>query len=173
MAIDDGFRESEQSWHELLVRLRDQNGLVLDPELATGDGALGFWKAARKVWPTVRAQRCWSIRRNLLNHPPKHVQPQIKAEFNAMHQAERRAVPRRPSMARWQVRCQYDEAADCLARTGRRLLTFCDFPPEHWRHVRTTDEIDKCFVSAGAMMSSHGRPRGKERGGGWEPRRAA
>ena len=55
LAIDDGFRESEQSWHELLVRLRDQNGLVIDPELATGDGALGFWKAARKVWPTVRA----------------------------------------------------------------------------------------------------------------------
>ena len=55
LAIDDGFRESEQSWHELLVRLRDQNGLVLDPELATGDGALGFWKAAKKVWPTTRA----------------------------------------------------------------------------------------------------------------------
>jgi putative transposase len=59
LAIEDGFRESEQSWHELLVRLRDENGLAIDPELATGDGALGFWQAARKVWPTTRQQRCW------------------------------------------------------------------------------------------------------------------
>jgi putative transposase len=59
LAIDDGFRESEQSWHELLVHLRDENGLVIDPELATGDGALGFWKAAKKVWPNVKQQRCW------------------------------------------------------------------------------------------------------------------
>jgi len=59
LAIDDGFRESEQSWHELLVRLRDENGLVIDPELAIGDGALGFWKAARKIWPNIKQQRCW------------------------------------------------------------------------------------------------------------------
>jgi len=59
LAIDDGFRASEQSWHELLVRLRDEKGVVIDPELATGDGALGFWKAAKKVWPTTGQQRCW------------------------------------------------------------------------------------------------------------------
>ena len=82
LAIDDGFRESEQSWHELLVRLRDQNGLVLDPELATGDGALGFWKAARKVWPTVRAQRCWVHKTaNVLNYLPKSVQTKAKADL--------------------------------------------------------------------------------------------
>jgi putative transposase len=63
LAIDDGFRESEQSWHELLVRLRDENGLVIDPELATGDGALGFWKAARKVWPTTVRSAVGSTRR--------------------------------------------------------------------------------------------------------------
>src|SRR4051794_37850588 len=59
LAIEDGFRESAQSWRELLLRLRDQNGLVLDPELATGDGALGFWRALHEIWPKTRQQRCW------------------------------------------------------------------------------------------------------------------
>jgi putative transposase len=78
LAIEDGSRESEQSWHELLVRLRDENGLVIDPELATG-GALGFWKAARKVWPSTRAQRCWIHKTaNVLIYLPKSVQPKAK-----------------------------------------------------------------------------------------------
>jgi transposase-like protein len=79
LAIDDGFRESEQSWHELLVRLRDGNGLIIDPELATGDGALGFWKAARKVWASTKQQRCWVHKTaNILNYLPKSVQSKAK-----------------------------------------------------------------------------------------------
>ena len=78
---------------------------------------------------------------------------------------------RKAFLARWKLRCR--AVADSLEEAGERLFTFLRYPPEQWRSLRTTDEIDKCFVSAGAMMSSHGRPRGKERGGGWEPRRAA
>lgn len=81
LAIDDGFRESEQSWHELLVRLRDENSLSIEPELATGDGSLGFWKAIRKAWPSkgerafAKQQRCWVHKTaNVLNYLPKSVQ---------------------------------------------------------------------------------------------------
>jgi putative transposase len=80
LAIDDGFRESAQSWHELLVRLRDENRLVIDPALATGDRALGFWKPAMKVWPTTHAQRCWVHKTgNVLSFLPKSVQPKAKS----------------------------------------------------------------------------------------------
>ena len=92
LAIDDGFRESEQSWHELLVRLRDENGLVIAPELATGDGALGFWKAAKKVWPAVQAQRCWVHKTaNVLNYLPKSVQNKAKTDLHAIYEAASRA----------------------------------------------------------------------------------
>jgi putative transposase len=75
LVIDDGSRESAQSWRELLVRLRDKNGLVLDPELATGDGALGFWQAPHQVWPKARQQRCWEHKTaNVLNLLPKAIQ---------------------------------------------------------------------------------------------------
>jgi putative transposase len=72
LAIEDGFRESAQSWRELLLRLRDENGLVLAPELATSDGALGFWRALHQVWPSTRQQRCWVHKTaNVLNTLPK------------------------------------------------------------------------------------------------------
>jgi hypothetical protein len=105
---------------------------------------------------------------------PKSVQTKAKADLHAIYEAASRADAEAAFdrfLAKYQAR--YDKAAGCLAKDREALLAFYDFPAEHWKHVRSTDEIDKCFVSAGAMMSSHGRPRGKERGGGWEPRRAA
>lgn len=88
LAIDDGFRESEQSWHELLVRLRDENALLVAPELAIGDGALGFWKAARKVWPTTSQQRCWVHKTaNVLNKLPPSLQSKAKADLHAIYEA--------------------------------------------------------------------------------------
>ena len=154
LAIDDGFRESEQSWHELLVRLRDQNGLVLDPELATGDGALGFWKAARKVWPNVKQQRCWVHKTaNVLNYLPKSVQTKAKTDLHAIYEAASRADAEAAFdrfLAKYQAK--YDKAAGCLAKDREALLAFYDFPAEHWKHVRSTDEIDKSFVSVSVSL---------------------
>src|SRR5918995_1129153 len=121
LAIDDGFRESEQSWHELLVRLRDENGLVIDPELATGDGALGFWKAAKKVWPTTRAQRCWVHKTaNVLNYLPKPVQNKAKADLHAIYEAASRADADAAFdrfLAKYQAK--YEKAAHCLTSSPK------------------------------------------------------
>src|SRR4051812_33497792 len=86
LAVEDGFRESAQSWRELLLRLRDENGLALDPELATGDGALGFWRALREVWPKTRQQRCWVHKTaNVLNALPKSVHGKAKQDLHAIY----------------------------------------------------------------------------------------
>ena len=131
LAIDDGFRESEQSWHELLVRLRDENGLVIAPELATGDGALGFWKAAKKVWPAVQAQRCWVHKTaNVLNYLPKSVQNKAKTDLHAIYEAASRADAEAAFdrfLAKYQAK--YDKAAHCLAKDRGALLAFYAFPP--------------------------------------------
>jgi putative transposase len=149
LAIDDGFRESEQSWHELLVRLRDENGLIIDPELATGDGALGFWKAAKKVWPKVKQQRCWVHKAgNVLNYLPKSVQKKAKADLHAIYEAESRAEAEAAFdrfLAKYQAK--YDRAAHCLAKDRTALLAFYDFPAEHWKHIRTVNPIESTFAT--------------------------
>jgi transposase-like protein len=149
LAIDDGFRESEQSWHELLVRLRDENGLVIDPELATGDGALGFWKAAKKVWPNVKQQRCWVHKTaNVLNYLPKSVQNKAKADLHAIYEAASRAAAE-VAFDRFLAKDQakYDKAAGCLAKDREALLAFYDFPAEHWKHVRSTNPVESTFAT--------------------------
>jgi putative transposase len=149
LAIDDGFRESEQNWHELLVRLRDENGLVIDPELATGDGALGFWKAAKKVWPKTRPQRCWVHKTaNVLNYLPKSVQQKAKADLHAIYEAESRADAEAAFdrfLAKYQAK--FEKAAHCLAKDREALLAFYDFPAEHWKHVRSTNPVESTFAT--------------------------
>ncbi|MDQ4105750.1 MAG: IS256 family transposase [Actinomycetota bacterium] len=149
LAIDDGFRESEQSWYELLVRLRDENGLAVDPELATGDGALGFWKAAKKVWPITRQQRCWVHKAaNVLNKLPKSVQQKAKADLHAIYEAENRSGAEEAFdrfLAKYQAK--YDKAAHCLAKDREVLLAFYDFPAEHWKHIRTANPIESTFAT--------------------------
>jgi putative transposase len=149
LAIDDGFRESEQSWHELLVRLRDENGLVIAPELATGDGALGFWKAAKKVWPAVQAQRCWVHKTaNVLNYLPKSVQNKAKTDLHAIYEAASRADAEAAFdrfLAKYQAK--YDKAAHCLAKDRGALLAFYAFPAEHWKHVRSTNPVESTFAT--------------------------
>jgi len=149
LAIDDGFRESEQSWHELLVRLRDENGLVIDPELATGDGALGFWKAAKKVWPTTGQQRCWVHKTaNVLNYLPKSVQKKARADLHAIYEAASRADADAAFdrfLAKYQAK--YEKAAHCLAKDREALLAFYAFPAEHWKHVRSTNPVESTFAT--------------------------
>jgi transposase-like protein len=149
LAIDDGFRESTQSWRELLLRLRDENGLVIDPELATGDGALGFWQALHEVWPKVRHQRCWVHKTtNVLNALPKSVQGKAKQDLHAIYEAEDRASAE-AAFDRFVAKYgpKYDKAAACLAKDRQTLLAFYDFPAEHWKHVRSTNPIESTFAT--------------------------
>ena len=139
LAVEDGFRESAQSWRELLLRLRDENGLALDPELATGDGALGFWQALHEVWPRTRQQRCWVHKTaNVLNKLPASLQGKAKQDLHAIYEAENRKAAEQ-ALDRFVAKygAKYDKAAACLAKDREGLLAFYDFPAEHWKHVRT------------------------------------
>src|SRR6188472_2959369 len=149
LAIEDGFRESAQSWRELLLRLRDQNGLVLDPELATGDGALGFWQALHEVWPKARQQRCWVHKTaNVLNKLPPSLQGKAKQDLHAIYEAENRKAAE-DAFDRFVAKygAKYDKAVACLADDREVLLAFYDFPAEHWKHVRTTNPIESTFAT--------------------------
>jgi transposase-like protein len=132
LAVEDGFRESAQSWRELLLRLRDENGLVLDPELATGDGALGFWQALHEVWPKTRQQRCWVHKAaNVLNKLPPSLQSKAKQDLHAIYEAEsREAAEKAFDHFAAKYGAKYDKAAACLVKDREALLTFYDFPAE-------------------------------------------
>jgi putative transposase len=149
LAIEDGFRESAQSWRELLLRLRDQNGLVLDPELATGDGALGFWQALREVWPKTRQQRCWVHKTaNVLNKLPQSLQGKAKQDLHAIYEAESRAAAEKAfDHFVTKYGAKYDKAVDCLSKDREMLLAFYASPAEHWKHVRTTNPIESTFAT--------------------------
>jgi putative transposase len=149
LAVEDGFRESAQSWKELLLRLRDENGLVLAPELATGDGALGFWQALHQVWPGTRQQRCWVHKTaNVLNAPPKSLHGKAKQDLHAIYEAENRAKAE-VAFDRFVVKygAKYDKAAACLTKDREVLLAFYDFPAEHWKHIRTSNPIESTFAT--------------------------
>ena len=149
LAVEDGFRESAQSWRELLLRLRDENGLKLDPELATGDGALGFWQALHQVWPTARQQRCWVHKvANVLNKLPPSLQGKAKQDLHTIYEAENRQAAEE-AFDRFLVKygAKYDKAVACLTKDREALLTFYDFPAEHWRHIRTTNPIESTFAT--------------------------
>jgi len=149
LAIEDGYRESTQSWRELLLRLRDENGLAMAPELATGDGALGFWKALHEVWPTTRQQRCWVHKTaNVLNALPKSVHGKAKKDLHAIYEAETRADAE-AAFDRFidKYGAKYDRAVTCLAKDRAALLAFYDIPAEHWKHVRSSNPIESTFAT--------------------------
>jgi transposase-like protein len=173
LAIKNMGGETEAAWRAVLDDLISRG--MANPELVIVDGGKGLEAALASLWGDVPVQRCTVHKeRNLLAHAPKHLHDEIKADFNDMMHAKTAAevvAKRKAFLARWKLRCR--PVATSLEEAGERLFTFLRYPPEQWRSLRTTDEIDKRFVSAGAMISAHGRPRGKERGRGWEPRRAA
>jgi len=149
LAVEDGFRESAQSWRELLLRLRDENGLVVDPELATGDGALGFWQALHEVWPKTRQQRCWVHKAaNVLNKLPRSLQGKAKQGLHAIYEAENRKEAE-AALDRFVAKYgpKYDKAVACLAKDREALLAFYAVPAEHWKHVRTTNPIESTFAT--------------------------
>ena len=146
LALEDGYRESAQSWRELLLRLRDENGLAAPPALATGDGALGFWKALHEVWPTTRQQRCWVHK--TANVLPKSVHGKAKKDLHAIYEAESRDKAE-AAFGRFVEKygAKYDKAAACLAKDRAALLAFYDFPAEHWKHVRTSNPVESMFAT--------------------------
>ena len=148
LAIADGYRESAQSWREVLLDLK-RRGLKVAPELATGDGALGFWKALREVYGTAREQRCWVHKSaNVLNKLPKSVQPRAKQHLQDIWMAEtKREAEKAFDFFLEAYGAKYDKAAACLAKDRDVLITFYDFPAEHWKHIRTTNPIESTFAT--------------------------
>ncbi len=143
-----GMRESTQSWRELLVDLKAR-GLTIAPELATGDGALGFWKALEEVCPATRHQRCTVHKTaNVLNKMPKSVQPAAKADLREIWKAPDRATAE-TAVATFADKygAKYEKAVTCLIKDRDRLLTFYDFPAEHWDHLRTSSPIESVFAT--------------------------
>ena len=150
LAVHDGFRESELSWTELLEDLK-RRGLEVPPKLAAGDGSLGFWAALQKVYPTTREQRCWVHKTaNVLDKLPKSMQGKAKS---ALHNFYPGREPNRGRRGRWinfaglyEVR-SIPRPLRASKRTARLLLTFYDFPAEHWGHLRTTNPIESTFAT--------------------------
>src|SRR5215213_4233856 len=148
LGLQVGVRESAQSWRELLVDLKSR-GLAIAPELATGDGALGFWKALEEVWPTTRHQRCTVHKTaNVLDKLPKSVQPAAKADLREVWMAPDRATAEAAiGTFAEKYGAKYEKAVTCLLKDRNALLTFYDFPAEHWDHLRTSNPIESVFAA--------------------------
>ena len=148
VAVYDGVRESEQSWMELMLDLKSR-GLAEGPKLAVGDGALGFWAALRKVFGDTREQRCWVHKTaNVLNDIHKGRQAKAKSMLHDIWMAATKAEAVKAFdlfIATWQAK--YPKAAECVAKDRDVLLTFYDFPAEHWMHIRTTNPIESTFAT--------------------------
>jgi transposase-like protein len=143
-----GVRESAQSWRELLLEMK-RRGLAVAPEIAVGDGALGFWKALDELYPGTRHQRCWLHKTgNVLNKVPKSVQDTMKADLREIHGAPTRAAAE-AAMAIFVAKygAKYPRAAECLTKDRDALLAFYDLPAEHWDHLRTTNPIESVFAT--------------------------
>lgn len=148
IAISDGYRESADSWRQLLLEAKGR-GLTTSPKVATGDGALGFWAALREVYPETREQRCWVHKTaNVLDKMPKSLHEKAKA----MVQAIWMAATRKEALKAFDLFVQtfeakYPKATECLVKDREVLLTFYDFPAEHWIHLRTTNPIESTFAT--------------------------
>jgi len=158
LAMTDGFRESTQSWRELLLDLK-RRGLKQDPKLAIGDGALGFWAALREVFASTREQRCWVHKTmNVLNALPKSAQAKAKGYLHDIWQAETKAAANTAFdffVETYGVK--WDKAVTKLVKDRDAMLTFYDYPAEHWKHIRTSNPIESTFAAV--------RPRPTRTGG--------
>ena len=143
-----GVRESAQSWRELLVEVK-RRGLAVAPEIAVGDGALGFWKALDELYPGTRHQRCWVHKSaNVLNKVAQSVQPAMKADLREVHGAPTRAKAEAAiTVFVEKYGAKYPRAAECLTKDRDAMLAFYDFPAEHWDHLRTSNPIESVFAT--------------------------
>jgi transposase-like protein len=150
LALEDGYRESSESWATLLRDLK-RRGLPA-PKLAVADGALGFWAALREVYPETEEQRCWVHKiANVLDKLPRRLQPRAKSHLHEIMRAEDRAAAL-AELARFQEEYQakYPKAVECLTQDAGTLFTFMDYPAGHWLHLRTTNAIESTFATVKA-----------------------
>jgi len=147
LAIEDGFRESAESWKALLLSLKDRG--LNAAKLAVGDGALGFWAALNEVYPTTRHQRCWVHKTvNVLDKLPKRLHGDAKSALHEIWQADSRAAAEKAFDRFVAIYAdKYPRAVDCLVKDRDELLAFYDFPAAHWQHIRTTNPIESTFAT--------------------------
>lgn len=143
-----GLRESAQSWHELLADIKGR-GLSVPPEIAVGDGAMGFWNALDRAFPSTKHQRCWVHKvKNIQNCFPKQMAPAVKSDLDDIQHAE----TRKDAEAALTVFCEkygvkYEKGVACLTKDKDAMLAFFDFPAEHWGHLRTSNPIESVFAT--------------------------
>jgi putative transposase len=147
LAVEDGYRESTESWVTLLRRLKRRG--MKAPVVAVGDGALGFWAAVREVWPETREQRCWVHKLvNVLDKLPRRLQPKAKQALHEIMYAESRVQAEEAIVSFEQdYGAKYPKAVASLREDQAKLLTFFDLPAEHWQHLRTTNVIESPFAT--------------------------
>lgn len=145
LAIEDGVRESTQSWREVLLGLKARG--MNTPKLAVGDGAMGFWAALDEVYSDTRQQRCWMHKTgNVLNYAPKSLQPKMKQALHDIWQAATREDAE-AAFDRFEKAYEpkYPKAVQCLQKDREELMAFYDFPAQHWQSLRTTNPIESTF----------------------------
>ena len=150
IALEDGYRESTESWSSVLRDLK-RRGLAA-PILAMGDGNLGFWAALREVYPQAHEQRCWKHKiANVLDKLPKRLQPRAKDLLHEiMYAPDRESSIEDITRFAEEYQARYPKAVETLIKDQAKLLTFYDFPAEHWLHLRTTNPIESAFATVKA-----------------------
>jgi putative transposase len=148
IGFQTGVRESAQSWRELLIDIK-RRGFDVAPDLAVGDGALGFWKAIEEVFPGTRHQRCWVHKTaNVLNKVALSVQVNMKTDLREIYGAPTRAAAETAiDVFADKYGAKYEKAVACLTKDRDALLAFFDFPAEHWDHLRTSNPIESVFAT--------------------------
>jgi putative transposase len=147
LSIEDGVRESTQSWREVLLKLKSRGMNI--PQLAIGDGAMGFWAALEEVYPQTREQRCWMHKTmNVLNCLPKSVQAKAKDALHAIWRAETQQEAEKAFDLFLQTyEPKYPKATTCLHKDREELMAFYDFPAQHWQSIRTSNPIESTFAT--------------------------
>ncbi|WP_310622248.1 IS256 family transposase [Flexibacterium corallicola] len=147
LAIEDGVRESTQSWREVLLKLKERG--MNAPKLATGDGAMGFWLALDQVYSTTRHQRCWVHKaNNIVGYLPKSVQDKARVALKDIWMAPTKAEAETAfDLFVEQFEGKYPKAVECLLKDQHDLLTFYDFPQMHWQSIRTSNPIESTFAT--------------------------
>lgn len=158
LAVSDGYRESAQSWREVLFDLRSR-GLEHDPAVAVCDGAMGFQAAAAEIWPTTKIQRCWFHKSgNVLEKLPRGLQGKAKGMLHDQYLAPTREEALKAfELFVASFKDKYPRAVECLMKDKEDLFAFYDFPAAHWAHLRTSNPIESTFAT---VRLRHRRTKG-------------
>lgn len=150
LAVEEGYRESKESWASVLRDLKRRG--MTEPLLSVADGHLGFWAAAKDVWPNTKGQRCWVHKiANVLDKLPKRLQGKAKSMLHEiMESPDRNMALLEIEIFKEEYQAKYHKAVNCLVKDTNQLLAFFDFPAEHWVHLRTTNPIESSFATVKA-----------------------